>query len=276
METTIFSTPVPSSTLLTSRWTSRPKHSRHLISVSLLKPSPTKTEAMSIATKTVYKDNFFEHLAIDYLFKAVQDTVGMRNEESGYESLVVAARAVFLSFEPIQQRELVVKALQYAIPGPLSVLIKTLFPPSKFSREYFAAFTTIFFPWLVGPCEVKESEFEGSKERNIVHIKKCRFLETANCAGMCTNLCKIPSQEFVKTSFGMPMNMVPNFDDMSCEMIFGQNPPALQDDPVLKQPCYKLCNVKHKHDTSCITKGHEEMEQTEVKEYINTFNYHQQ
>ncbi|MFS8033487.1 putative beta-carotene isomerase [Helianthus anomalus] len=88
--------------------------------------------------------------------------------------------------------------------------IKTLLPPSKFSREYFAAFTTIFFPWLIGPCEVKESEFEGSKERHIVHIKKCRFLESSNCAGMCTNLCKIPSQEFIKNSFGIPVNMVPS------------------------------------------------------------------
>lgn len=33
-----------------------------------------------------------------------------------------------------------------------------------------------------------------------------------------------------------------DFDDMSCEMIFGQDPPASNDDPALKQPCYKLCN----------------------------------
>ena len=32
-----------------------------------------------------------------------------------------------------------------------------------------------------------------------------------------------------------------DFDDMSCEMIFGQDPPASTDDPALKQPCYNLC-----------------------------------
>ncbi|KAK1416124.1 hypothetical protein QVD17_31912 [Tagetes erecta] len=223
---------------------------------SIATPTPTpKTRSVSHSItmptlKTVYKDNYFERLAIHYLSKAVQDTAGIRNEEPGYESLVVAARSVFRSFDPNQQRQLVVKALQHAIPAPISLMIKTLMPPSKFSREYFAAFTTIFFPWLVGPCEVKEST---SKERNIVHVKKCRFLESTNCAGMCTNLCKIPSQEFIKNSFGISINMVPNFDDMSCEMIFGEDPPALQDDPVLKQPCYKLCNVKHKHDTSCVS-----------------------
>ncbi|KAL8253677.1 hypothetical protein R6Q59_031898 [Mikania micrantha] len=243
METIIFASPVRMG--ITSSISRVPKR----MVVSVMTPSDAlKTETRS-SSKTLYKDNWFDRLAIDYLSKAVQDTVGIRNDESGYESLVVAARAVFRSFGPIQQRQLVVKAIHNAIPTPFGLLIKTLLPPSKFSREYFAAFTIIFFRWLVGPCEIKESEL---KERNIVHIKKCRFLESTNCAGMCTNLCKIPSQEFIKNSFGIPINMVPNFDDMSCEMIFGEDPPALQDDPILKQPCYKLCNVKHKHDTSCI------------------------
>lgn len=33
-----------------------------------------------------------------------------------------------------------------------------------------------------------------------------------------------------------------DFDDMSCEMVFGQEPPAPIHDPALKQPCYTLCN----------------------------------
>jgi len=38
--------------------------------------------------------------------------------------------------------------------APVRMQIKVMMPPSRFCREYFAAFTTIFFPWLVGPCEV--------------------------------------------------------------------------------------------------------------------------
>ena len=38
----------------------------------------------------------------------------------------------------------------------------------------------------------------------------CRFLEETNCAGMCTNLCKIPSQTFITHSLGMPVDMVPS------------------------------------------------------------------
>ncbi|WMV47286.1 hypothetical protein MTR67_040671 [Solanum verrucosum] len=129
--------------------------------------------------------------------------------------------------------------------------VKMLLPESKWAREYCAIFTTIFFPWLVGPCEVKESEFNGRKENNVVHIKKCRLLEETNCVGMCTNLCKMPSQLFIKDTLGMSVNMVPNFDDMSCEMIFGQDPPPPDTDPAFMQPCYKLCKLNNKHQTDC-------------------------
>ncbi|CAN6372619.1 unnamed protein product, partial [Urochloa humidicola] len=117
-------------------------------------------------------------------------------------------------------------------------------------REYFAAFTTIFFPWLVGPCEVRESEVDGRKEKNIVYVPKCRFLESTNCVGMCTNLCKIPCQKFIQDSLGTAVYMSPNFEDMSCEMIFGQQPP--EDDPALKQPCFRTkCIAQQNRQVNC-------------------------
>ncbi|URD87457.1 Stem-specific protein TSJT1 [Musa troglodytarum] len=88
---------------------------------------------------------------------------------------------------------------------------------------------------------VRKSEVDGKTEKNVVYIPKCRFLESTNCVGMCTNLCKVPSQKFIQDSLGVPVYMVPNFEDMSCEMVFGQQPPL--HDPTLKQPCYhKSCN----------------------------------
>ncbi|XP_061369092.1 beta-carotene isomerase D27, chloroplastic-like isoform X2 [Gastrolobium bilobum] len=198
-----------------------------------------------------YKDNWFDRLAINYLSKSVQATTGLSNKKSGYESLVEAATMAKQKFNPIHQPEVVIQALDRAFPKPILSLIRTLLPPSKFTREIFAAFTTLFFAWLVGPSEVRESEVNGRREKNVVYIRKCRFLEETNCAGMCINLCKMPSQSFIKDSLGMPLNMVPNFDDMSCEMIFGQDPPASNDDPALKQPCYKLC--KAKQGTNCLS-----------------------
>ncbi|PWA72443.1 hypothetical protein CTI12_AA270650 [Artemisia annua] len=218
MGTIIISTPtsirIPNFVPPKSRW---PNHSRLRVKLpnarNALKTEGTITCSNdTTTTKTVYKDNWFDRIAINYMSQALQDTVENCIEQ-----------------------------------------FRKLVPPSKFSRHVCAVFTSVFFRWLVGPCEVRESEFEGVKEKNVVYIKKCRFLETSNCAGMCTNMCKVPAQDFMKNTLGIPINMVPNFDDMSCEYIFGVDPPALQDDPAFKQPCYKLCNVKHKHVTSCMT-----------------------
>ncbi|KAK4560239.1 hypothetical protein RGQ29_009137 [Quercus rubra] len=237
----------PFSTLSHRRHTCKPACTP--IHAVLTRPSPNIAQE---ARKTsVYNDRWFDLIAINHLSQSVQAATGLRNGMSGYESLVEAARVASQKFNPIQQREVVIKALERAFPRPILYLIRTLLPPSKFAREYFAAFTTVFFAWLVGPCEVRESEADGRREMNIVHIKKCRFLEETNCVGMCTNLCKIPSQTFIKDSFGIPVNMVPNFEDMSCQMIFGQDPLDLTDDPALKQPCYKLCKAKQKHSMKC-------------------------
>lgn len=44
---------------------------------------------------------------------------------------------------------------------------------------------------------------------------------------------------------GMPLYMEPNFEDLSCKMIFGQQPPRFEDDPVNGQPCFKQCAPLH-------------------------------
>lgn len=35
-----------------------------------------------------------------------------------------------------------------------------------------------------------------------VTIKKCRYLESSGCVGMCTNMCKLPTQRFFTDTFG--------------------------------------------------------------------------
>ncbi|XAR58589.1 Beta-carotene isomerase [Bertholletia excelsa] len=240
----------PFATITVRRRLVHPTKHRRILSV-LTRPVEDAEMVPSSKSPTVYSDNLLDRIAINHLSQSLQASTGIKNNKSGYESLLEAARAAFRGFNPVQQREMVMQALNKAFPRPILDLIKTLLPNSKLSREYFAVFTTIFFVWLVGPCEVRESELNGQRERNVVHIKKCRFLEESNCVGMCTNLCKMPSQTFIKHSLGMPLNMVPNFDDMSCEMIFGQEPPSTTEDPVYKQACYKLCKEKQKHNRSC-------------------------
>ncbi|KAG5072399.1 hypothetical protein AAZX31_03G139700 [Glycine max] len=252
MDRNCFSLTKKSSALCLTHWNPIKRKPEHPCVVAMLR-TPSDNITGETRKTNAYKDNLFDRLAIHHLSKSVQEATGLGNNKSGYESLVEAATVAKMKFDPIQQQEVIIQALHRAFPKPILSLIKTLLPPSKLSREYFAVFTTLFFAWLVGPSEVRESEVNGRREKNVVYVTKCRFLEETNCVGMCINLCKMPSQSFIKDTLGMPVNMVPNFDDMSCEMIFGQEPPASTDDPALKQPCYKLCKAYKKHGTDCLS-----------------------
>lgn len=36
----------------------------------------------------------------------------------------------------------------------------------------------------------------------------------------------------------MYLNLISDFEDMSCDMVYGQAPPTFEEDPASKQPCY--------------------------------------
>ncbi|CAO2205551.1 unnamed protein product [Urochloa humidicola] len=161
-----------------------------------------------------------------------------------YESFVDVSRRVMVGRTRAQQQEAVREVLLSMLPPGAPEQFRKLFPPTRWACEFNAALTVPFFHWLVGPSEVIEVEVDGVKQKSGVLIKKCRYLENSGCVGMCVNMCKIPTQDFFTNEFGLPLTMNPNFEDMSCEMIYGQVPPPLEEDPVSKQPCYpNLCSM---------------------------------
>ncbi|BAF22761.1 beta-carotene isomerase D27, chloroplastic-like [Oryza sativa Japonica Group] len=164
--------------------------------------------------------------------------------EWDYESFVDVSRRVMVGRTRAQQQEAVREVLLSMLPPGAPEQFKKLFPPTRWACEFNAALTVPFFHWLVGPSEVVEVEVNGVKQKSGVLIKKCRYLENSGCVGMCVNMCKIPTQNFFTNEFGLPLTMNPNFEDMSCEMIYGQVPPPLEEDPASKQPCYaNLCSI---------------------------------
>lgn len=164
--------------------------------------------------------------------------------EWDYDSFVDVSRRVMVGRTRAQQQEAVREVLLSMLPPGAPEQFKKLFPPTRWACEFNAALTVPFFHWLVGPSEVVEVEVNGVKQKSGVLIKKCRYLENSGCVGMCVNMCKIPTQNFFTNEFGLPLTMNPNFEDMSCEMIYGQVPPPLEEDPVSKQPCYpNLCSM---------------------------------
>jgi hypothetical protein len=54
---------------------------------------------------------------------------------------------------------------------------------------------------------------------------------------------QIPTQNFFTEDFGLPLTMKPDFETLSCDMIFGQAPPPLDQDPVYGQSCLSQCSM---------------------------------
>ena len=68
---------------------------------------------------------------------------------------------------------------------------------------------------------------------------------------MCVNLCKAPVQTFFTKELGMPLTMNPNFENYSCEMVFGLTPPAIDEDEALQQPCLQDCSTVRSDKAPC-------------------------
>ncbi|KAL1556413.1 beta-carotene isomerase D27, chloroplastic-like [Salvia divinorum] len=210
--------------------------------------------------KTKYKDGLFERVFMS-LFSRKMDKFGHGGkagvEEKGlfdcdYESFVEVSRGVMEGRTRLQQQQVVREVLLSMLPPGAPAQFRKLFPPTRWAAEFNAALTVPFFHWLVGPSEVVEVEVNGVKQKSGVHIKKCRYLENSGCVGMCVNMCKIPTQDFFTNEFGLPLTMNPNFEDMSCEMIYGQVPPPFEDDPVSKQSCLpNFCSIANPNSSLC-------------------------
>eukprot|EP00798_Chlamydomonas_sp_ICE-L_P014191 gene14191-20160_t len=208
------------------------------------------------ADKTLYKDSMADLAMIKlYTGKMASQIPGVRVPLiARYEDFVRVSKELMKGRSPIEQRLLVRNVLFSIMPTSLPATFRTMFPPSKMSAEINARMATLGFGWLVGNTElrqdvIKVSPTESRVQNSVVLIKKCRYLEASGCVGLCTNLCKMPTQSFFTDDCGLPLTMVPNWEDLSCEMRFGEPPPPMEEDEAFTQPCFKMqCSTSINND----------------------------
>lgn len=196
----------------------------------------------SPSTKTRYHDSWSDRILIALFIRKMSRALGERTSQTGFAGVVDLSKRIMQGRSPAQQQAMVAQILSSLAPAPILWIIRTVVPPTRWVCESNAWFAARLFPWLIGPCKVVEAEVTGADgetrwQKSDVHIQKCRYLEESNCVGLCVNLCKLPTQQFFTEKFGIPLTLTPNFDDLSCEMVFGQIPPALEADAVFNQPC---------------------------------------
>eukprot|EP00968_Pinguiococcus_pyrenoidosus_P013303 scaffold1208_cov231-Pinguiococcus_pyrenoidosus.AAC.7 len=134
------------------------------------------------------------------------------------------------------------------VPAFWLKLVKPSAPAWLQHYSFFLVFQTLF-PWLMGPMTgVEEVEVTlpvtGQKLLlpQAVKAERCRFLESTQCASVCVNTCKVPSQQWLGQDFGMPIHIQPNYDDFSCVWRFGVEPPPLEEDEAVMVPCFAKCD----------------------------------
>jgi len=189
---------------------------------------------------------------------------GRESSLPGYEGLVALARGVNDeegTAEDVQARarrvfEGLLPALYLGwIPPLWRSLVQPNVPAWTANTAFFYVFY-LLFPWLMGPMEgddfidvdVPEAwrKFlpflpETVRVPQSVKAERCRFLEQSQCASVCVNTCKVPSQEWLRDDFGMEIHIQPNYDDFSCRWKFGVKAPPLQEDEAVMVPCFTKC-----------------------------------
>lgn len=117
-------------------------------------------------------------------------------------------------------------------------------PFPKFSARMCAWATVVGGTWLMGECEVNDvpetiNNDGGSKQG--VLVKRCRFLEGSQCASICVNSCKIPTQTFFRQNMGLALTMTPDYNTGECQFVFGKMPTEQEEREARETPCLMRC-----------------------------------
>ncbi|MBE9076789.1 DUF4033 domain-containing protein [Romeria aff. gracilis LEGE 07310] len=204
-----------------------------------------------------HHDNLADRVFIWLFSRKMAKALGRGTPSTGYEGFVALSRQIMRGRSAQAQQAVVAQVLRSLVPAPVLWATRTFFSPTRLVCELNAWFATRLFEWLVGPCEVVEAEIKQldgglKRQRSGVHIEKCRYLDHSGCVGMCVNMCKLPTQDFFTQKFGIPLTMTPNFEDLSCEMVFGQLPPPLETEDAYRQPCLDdRCEMAEPGEIAC-------------------------
>eukprot|EP00467_Chlorarachnion_reptans_P025726 CAMPEP_0114536450 /NCGR_PEP_ID=MMETSP0109-20121206/29011_1 /TAXON_ID=29199 /ORGANISM="Chlorarachnion reptans, Strain CCCM449" /LENGTH=190 /DNA_ID=CAMNT_0001720193 /DNA_START=458 /DNA_END=1027 /DNA_ORIENTATION=+ len=176
----------------------------------------------------------------------VRKKSGVKSDLPGYKGLMEESRDFMINAKQEDQKDMVV-FLMSLIFDPLKPIWEFLLVP-KGKEPYpwtpliMSVFTPFFMDFLVGPSKPNLRPEDGKPGGML--IEKCRWLEEANCKGMCVNQCKLPGQAYFYEGLGLPFTMKPNFTDKSCQWSFGMHPLPLAEDESVPKGCLKGCPTK--------------------------------
>mmetsp|Transcript_9507 Transcript_9507/g.13282 ORF Transcript_9507/g.13282 Transcript_9507/m.13282 type:complete len:362 (+) Transcript_9507:95-1180(+) len=195
---------------------------------------------------TEYNESLYNRFCLAAFRTMVRNESGIKSELPGYKGLMEESQNFMISANKDAQKDMVVY-LMSNIFNPLKPIWEFLLVP-KGKEPYpwtpiiMSIFTPFFMDFLVGPSKPNLRP-EDNKPGGML-IEKCRWLEEANCKGMCVNQCKLPGQAYFYGELGLPFTMRPNFTSKACQWSFGIHPLPVEEDETVPKGCLKGCPTK--------------------------------
>mmetsp|Transcript_19472 Transcript_19472/g.41656 ORF Transcript_19472/g.41656 Transcript_19472/m.41656 type:complete len:277 (-) Transcript_19472:417-1247(-) len=134
-----------------------------------------------------------------------------------------------------------------ALAGPIPFIYRALFANWEASPALLAWFAKHLLPFLVGEMTLTsisshdDDDNNGGARGGGLLVERCRVLEGSKCKGVCTKMCKVPTERFFAERWGVPLSMEPNFETGACQLRFGVVPPDVEDDPTVPPGCLGRC-----------------------------------
>jgi len=115
-------------------------------------------------------------------------------------------------------------------------------PFPDFSAKLCAWATVVGGTWLMGECEVNDvPEMDNGGKNQGVLVKRCRFIEESQCASICVNSCKLPTQNFFVQNMGLALTMTPDYETGECQFAYGKLPTEEEEREARETPCLMRC-----------------------------------
>ncbi|KAL7570070.1 hypothetical protein ACA910_017104 [Epithemia clementina (nom. ined.)] len=176
------------------------------------------------------------------------------NDYQGIVELAARMNRRFRDRTKVQQRaqETLRSLFPSWLPKQYAILFSQPFP--AFAARMNAWATYVAGTWLMGECQVNDIVLDNGdigKHQGLL-VKRCRFLEESQCASVCVNSCKIPTQNFFLQDMGLPLTMEPNYDTFECQFSFGKAPNVEAERLAQSTPCLMRCpaagSLRQEHD----------------------------
>ena len=218
-------------------------------------PTPkTYENAFSIPDPPLPKHQFtansFDDLLLSIFRWTLQRQSGVISEVDGFEGMMAELHELRRT-KGIDELQRVSSQTMTALAGPVPFLHRMFFKENEYSPALLALFAKYFLPFLVGDMtltSIKREEDDISNNNRSIFgsgggllVERCRVLEGSKCKGICSKMCKVPTERFFAEKWGIPLSMEPNFETGACQLRFGVVPMEVEDDPTIPCGCLNRC-----------------------------------